>query len=610
MIAAELAASSVRTLLFMEGRGGCMAGNKRTVPAEWMLAGGVIFTLTSGLALSEFARFRQGELLRTEVMAARADADAALKSVIVPDALEAVESSVYLAFQYESKEARRPGWGTAFVIDREQGILATAGHVARAMDVFDKEFPVQIMNRFTGQPLKVYAKRLHAGYGALTRVAEDVQPIDPQSLVTNPRIVPLGDLANDAAVLFVEPRDPETGEYVLGPSLPLAAKEKLAVMKAGDPIAIVSYPGDMIDESLAGKSGAPRADRGTVANLISPIDVADDGKDKDARTLIVHRMAITYGSSGAPVFDRNMEIVGITSHKMPPAGDGVAQRADVLYDLLQPLQEERAVANVYEPQWRARLGRFVSARDAIPLSLYRAAVKNGRFDEAETFASIDFGAKAPYEKQLFDIEFGPTTETYFHYAPDLAPDEQSEAPQGARRPANKLTLSKEPVFAIQRTGQYAVQPKREAIVLEPGKKHILFVFDYAVSNSVENPGYCRVRLFWREFGDDALNQTQSGMIAKVEFEPSNKARNLDVVYNRSCSGPSQGAMAGLVSWKDDSSAAMAAANEGGRMLAAFGGGPARDAFRKMRNFADCNLAPGEKNSCTSPIRAKHAEDSD
>ncbi len=586
----------------MQGSGGCMAGNKRAAPAEWLLAGGVIFALTTGLALSEFARFRQGELLRTEVMAARADADAALKSVIVPDALEAVESSVYLAFQYENKEARRPGWGTAFVIDREQGILATAGHVARAMDVFDEEFPVQIMNRFTGKPLKVYAKRLHAGYGALTRVAEDVQPIDPQSLVTNPRVVPLGDLANDAAVLFVEPRDPETGEFVLGPSLPLAAKEKLAAMKAGDPIAIVSYPGDMIDESLAGKSGAARADRGTIANLISPVDIADDGKDRDARTLIVHRMAITYGSSGAPVFDRNMEIAGITSHKMPPAGDGVAQRADVLYDLLQPLQEERAVANVYEPQWRARLGRFVSARDAIPLSLYRAAVKNGRFDEEETFASVDFGAKAPYEKRLFDIEFGPTTDAFFHYAPDLAPRMQPDAPQGARRPANKLALSNEPVFAIQRAGQFAVQP----VLLEPGKKYILFAFDYAVINLIENPGYCRVRLFWREFGDDALNQTPAGMIAKVEFEPSNEARKLDVVYHRSCNAPSPKAMGGLISWQEGAPATTAAARENGPILAAFSGGPARDAFRKIRNFADCNLAPGEKNSCTAPIRAKHA----
>ncbi|NWG70345.1 MAG: trypsin-like peptidase domain-containing protein [Parvularculaceae bacterium] len=585
-----------------------MAVQRTNIPGEWLLAGGAIFALTVGLAFSEFSRFRQGELLRGEVTAARADADAALKAVIVPEALESVESSVYLAFQYQSRQARRPGWGTAFVIDQEQGVLATAGHVAAGLDVNDKKFPVQIMNRFTGKPVKVYAKRMHAGYGALTRVAEEIQPIDPQSLISNPRIVPLGDLANDAGVLFVEPRDPETGDYVLGPSLPLAPKQKLAAMKPGEPIAIVSYPGDMIDESLAAKSGAARADRGTVANLISPIDVADDGKDKDARTLIIHRMAITYGSSGAPVFNRDMEVVGITSHKMPPAGDGVAQRADVIHDLLGSLQEERAVATVYEPQWRARLGQFVSARDAIPLSLYRASSPED-FDEEETFAGVDFSQKPPYNKQLFDIEFGQTVETYFHYAPDLVPAASIDSPQGARRSSTQIGLSKEPVFAIQRTGQYAVQPDREAIVLEPGKRHILFVFDYAVSNSVEIPGYCRVRLFWRGFGEDALNQTPLGMIAQVEFEPSDKERQIDVLYNRTCAGPSPAALAGLISWSDKAAVAPATASAEARpVLAAVKEDRARDVFRKIRNFAECNLAFGQEDSCTAPIKVRHVSE--
>ena len=53
-------------------------------------------------------------------------------------------------------------------------------------------------------------------------------------------------------------------------------------------------------------------------------------------------MSIAPGSSGSPLFNRDMEVIGITSHGVPK-GDAVAQRAEVLRDLMLPLAEEEAL---------------------------------------------------------------------------------------------------------------------------------------------------------------------------------------------------------------------------------------------------------------------------
>ena len=597
-----------------------MAGsaNRIGLRAEHLLTGGVIFALATGLAFSEYGRWRQSELLVKEVSAARADADAALKAVIEPQALDAVESSVYLAYD-------KQGWGSAFVIDRERGLLGTAAHVADAINLDDRTNEAFVLNRHSKKPLKIFAKRIHAGYGALSRLAEEYQPLDPDSTLWSPRVVPLYDLASDAGVLFVDPIDPETGENILGPALPIAGRDRRLALKAGDPVASVSYPADMIDNYLARDSAAARADRGTIANLISPIDLADDSDDPAALSLIVHRMSMAPGSSGAPLFNRDMEIVGIHSHGMPK-GDAVAQRAEVLSDLMAPFNEELALARLYEPEWRSRLERFIPARKGVPYFLYRAATRKKNLEDPEApeekLGAFDLAGELPYETRQFDLEFPPATRNFVLEANDLA----QPGAGGAMQPSQPSTQQQsrpgvaarsKPVFAIAGEGRYLTA----VIPLPADMAHIVYAFDFNVGRSLVNPGMCPVVMYSRFRGEDTLAPAVGLPASQVRVPKAAKPRELEVVFRRpvlergdpfaECNRTGGKFVAGVVSWKDEAPAAgapVAAAQGGGALLTTVSLAEVRgDRFAKIRNFADCRLPYGDRNSCIAPVKVTPAQ---
>ena len=600
-----------------------MADKKKTnIPAEWLLAGGTIFALATGLLFSEFGRFRQGELLTKEVAAARADADAALKAVIAPDALQDAEKSVYLVYD-------RNGWGSAFVIDRERGLLGTAAHVAEATDLEDRKNEAFAVNRFSKKPLRIYAKRMHAGYGDLSRVAEEYQPLDPKSSVFNPRVVPVFDLANDAAVLFVDPIDPDTGENILGPSLPVAERAALLALKPGEPIANISYPADTIDSYLARESAAARSDRGTIANLISPIDLAVDSDDASALSLIIHRMSIAPGSSGSPLFNRDMEVIGITSHGVPK-GDAVAQRAEVLRDLMLPLAEEEALAKLYEPEWRSRLERFVPARDGVPNALYRAALRKKNTEDPnkpeEQIGGSDLAGELPYEKKIFELTFPEPQDNFIVAADDLKAPAEAAAPM-AQQPTQgrpKISARAKTVFTINGPGRYL----EGVIPLAPDLEHIVFAFDFNIGRSLFNPGVCPITMYTRFPGETALTPSLGLPVSQVRIPKTDKERKLEVLFKRpvyergelfsECNRGDEKFIAGVVSWKPEekpapsaappaaASPAPTAALEQGYAISTVNLAAVRgDRFAKVRNFADCNLAFGDKDACIAPVKAEH-----
>ncbi len=566
--------------------------------AEKLFFASALALLTGALALSEAARFRDRaaqQALTVELAETKRNADAALSAVIAPAVLSEADKSVYMIVN------ERGFIGTAFVVDRDRGVLATAAHVAAALPLDDDGHPIRAINQFTGKQLKVRIARKHAGYGAFTRIAERYQPVDPESEIVNPRAIALADYANDAALLIVDPIDGDTGKNILGPNLPIAPEESLYALKAGDAIAVIGFPGDVLTQGIADKSAASRIERGVIAAMISPIDLADQSGDVAGRNLIVHRMATAPGTSGGPIINGAGAVVGINTHGLSSPfsnGDKLGQRAEVLYDLLASLREEIAIDRVYAPDWRRRLARWKMARDVIPYTHYYAARldKDPKLAELK-IASVDFKAAAPFRSQIIDLAFNAAQESYTIYAADLgsliAPTtiKTSVALEGAAPPAGSRILAQStPLFRVAQAGEF-----REMIFdLPADEHHILYAFDYAVNTYF---GYCPVAIHHREIGKAELIVGRPAGSPSVRIEPSgaNGARKrIQAVFHRPGCPTSSSFFAGVVSWKPETPAKLP---ETGALT------KTADAAGALISRAAC-VVDGDAKGCVKTIRAK------
>ncbi len=109
--------------------------------------------------------------LEESVAATRAEVQAVLSAVIAPERLAIAQRSVYLIV------VNGAPFGTAFVVDREKGILATAAHVADALPLEDENAKITLLNRTAGNPLTIQSVRLHKGFGVFREIVEDLSLI-------------------------------------------------------------------------------------------------------------------------------------------------------------------------------------------------------------------------------------------------------------------------------------------------------------------------------------------------------------------------------------------------------------------------------------------------
>ena len=631
---------------------------------ERLLTLTIVGLLSVGLAFSEFARFQQakeGRAIVDRLETAETNAVAALNAVIEPGVVSAADNSVYMIVSKDTY------FGTAFVVDRERGLLATAAHVIDAMEEIDPEAEYSVLNRRSAKPLAVRATRMHAGYGAFRDFVETYQPIDPESRLRRPKPIALHDFSNDAGMLFVDPIDPETGENILGPNLPVASRETLLALKPGEPVAVIGFPSDAMSPHPE-KSAASRSERGIIASMVSPIDLVEIGDDPKANSLIIHRMATAGGNSGGPLINKAGEVIGIHTHgydSLQSNGDGMGQRADVIYDMLNALQEEETVATSQIPDWEKRLSRWLKAKDILPYSVYhrhrKQEANEARKDE-RTLADIDLEADKPFDVMIFDMEFSDPQATYLLEARDLREEDEEEKEKEekageersgierfiVRRRAHpsKVGVSSTPVFAFPESGQYASFTVRQ----RPGRHYAVFAFDYAVTYGPD--GYCLLTAYHRRLGEETFRPRRTGGVPALHFEPvrytskaapkastgageaaqdaakttKRKARpnapHQFVFLRPHCSSASKDFFIAVLSWKDEDEekesqqdddarpaseqtamAALEAAFDLPRRTAA-----ARETADKIVNFTQCRLGADDAGACAGPVSATYRED--
>lgn len=536
---------------------------------------------------------------RTALVEARAESAAAMSAVITPETLAEAEKAVFKV------NLKGGGHGTAFVIDRKNGVLATAAHVA---ELFDENDPnLSVVNRYSGGPIPVKAVKIHRGYGELNRVVHEYGPVDPAAPIVLPKLAQISSNPLDVALLFVDPIDKETGESRLPAELKIAPEASLYGLKGGDVVAIIGFPGDAVTDGLGPESASSRVERGVVGALISPIDHRAYADDPKTNYLVATRIDFVGGNSGGPLINGSGEVVGVSTSGT--RRDGVSQRADVLLDLLDPVREARRLAEVYRPDWRRRLEQWPRAEALLPHAFYlrwkRGALKDPQDPAPKMLGEIDAGIERPFAVTTVTLALGEFAPRFIARTPDLEPKAST-----AQKPS---AAASQPIRAVlfDQPGQYAAA----RIELSPDRTHGVYVWDAGL---VFGSGECVAELYLRRVGEQAFRGPSNAAPAAIVVRESDQkglSASFDAVIRRkACYQKSQDLRLGVVSWTDGkpaprgASVIQVASNAGLAGAPAAGEAPAIMptvfAETKMRRPVECFL-PGRAQdyACVRPAHA-------
>lgn len=378
----------------------------------------------------DYRRDNERQALDRRVASPNLPGQVAAESMRFP--IDGLAESVFLVVVEGIKEKQRYATATAFLIDQKCGVFATNAHVA---ETFTPETRVVLRQPGTDVELDVTAAKVHPAYKRMREIYDDVGPILEYRRTKKGQefdnAVP--NLQFDFGLLYVQTnpgeRDCKLPDGVTLPrALKLAPPAALTAVKAGDPIAVVGYPGaGNFSAALSPVAALPRIDFGAVRAVGSALPPAKPGPAENTLldTVIFHSAATIGGSSGSPVVNGAGEVLAVHARGIASTGpgrvyqEGAAEGVEALRLLID------GTADAALPQYAAAL--TARLKGYMPIAAYarvsaidivKKTAKSFGMQEVvgdSSLAQIQFGAMAregcvtPGEDCLFAESFAPDT---------------------------------------------------------------------------------------------------------------------------------------------------------------------------------------------------------
>ena len=294
----------------------------------WIAAALVALAAGTGIMLAIDARATTGRLVAAtfsdeqrrsvlELVARPAPPLVDLGAVV-----RAATPSVYCVVERDGDTARHVG--TAWVLDRDAGLVATNSHVA---EEWKKDRTFLRSQGQQSEDVPIASADLHPGYGRfgdLCRKYADALHLGGGTVV-----------ACDVALLRVAPEHCSR----LAPSLPVIGPADLATITSGRPCASVGFPA----EGLAFNVDRPQS-RSHIGHVIATSDFFMGPAEAGTAQLVHTDLPVTGGASGSPVLDERGRVLGIINagsftlgmegRRIPIAGTTYAQRIDLLQEVV------------------------------------------------------------------------------------------------------------------------------------------------------------------------------------------------------------------------------------------------------------------------------------
>ncbi|MCA8958815.1 MAG: trypsin-like peptidase domain-containing protein [Planctomycetes bacterium] len=241
---------------------------------------------------------------------------------------ETARASVYAVLVLDNRGELRRIAGTAFVVDRDRGLLGTNAHVANVRDALRPGETLAL--RGSGRDaatLRIRSARVHPGFALWKR-----HRAEAASMAQSPIAV------GDVALLEVEPADADQ----LGAPMRLASSREVQELRLPEPALYIGFP----TEQIAGggfdpEHPAPIVQPGYINKLT---DFHFAAASRSASHLLHFSMGLSGGASGSPILDPSGRVVGIVSAAsfyfadgrrfVSAAGENFGQRIDLLHELL------------------------------------------------------------------------------------------------------------------------------------------------------------------------------------------------------------------------------------------------------------------------------------
>lgn len=332
------------------------------------------------------SRRLQGQVERISETAA-GDWDDIRDQLCPLDVVSKASASVYF-LTIRDPDGTSSSQATAFVVDQENGILATNAHVAQ---FFKKQSP-------SGEPFEIYVTgpsgttnhlvkdvKLHAGFDAYRT---DLESYDPFISGHSGKIsFVAGGAGFDVALLYVDQSEK------LAPALPIASADALSTLKENASLVLIGYPSTTFSAFNLVRP-TPRVQQGRITAIDHYLQV---GATRENAFSIRHNAPSGQGASGSPLVNCAGQVVAVHSmNEYSIASEFGAQRADLLSELLRGEDREILTAR-HQPTWRKLLDEFGQGHNDIPSVL---ALRKGRL-----VADFDhvFGPSTPASLQALRV---------------------------------------------------------------------------------------------------------------------------------------------------------------------------------------------------------------